>query len=67
MLKEFTSRDGWYPYAALTLSGNVLYGTDFPHNVGDMKGNEVPLEFFLDYAWDPKGLTVDKIPAWERK
>lgn len=34
-------------------------------NVGDMKGNEVPLEFFLDFAWDPAKLPVERIGGWE--
>jgi hypothetical protein len=34
-------------------------------NVGDMKGNELPLQFFLDYAWDPSRLGLSDIPAWE--
>lgn len=35
-------------------------------NVGDIKGNEVPLDFFLDFAWNPRGLPVDAIGNWER-
>ncbi|GAA2341564.1 glycosyl hydrolase 115 family protein [Saccharopolyspora halophila] len=35
-------------------------------NAGDMKGNELPLQFFLDYAWDPEGLPVERIGEWER-
>ena len=36
-------------------------------NVGDMKNEEVPLQFFLDYAWNPAALTSDKITAWEKQ
>ncbi|MEN3306097.1 MAG: hypothetical protein V7603_2299 [Micromonosporaceae bacterium] len=36
-------------------------------NVGDMKNEELPLQFFLDYAWNPAALTLDKLPAWERR
>ncbi|WP_239134212.1 glycosyl hydrolase 115 family protein [Rugosimonospora africana] len=35
-------------------------------NVGDLKGNELALQFFLDYAWAPDALDVDRIPDWER-
>ncbi|MGH3415408.1 MAG: glycosyl hydrolase 115 family protein, partial [Actinocrinis sp.] len=35
-------------------------------NVGDMKGNELPLQFFLDYAWNPDALRMQDIPDWER-
>ncbi len=35
-------------------------------NVGDMKGNELSLQFFLDYAWNPDALGMADIPAWER-
>jgi hypothetical protein len=36
-------------------------------NVGDLKGNELPLQFFLDYAWDPDALPSERIPDWERR
>lgn len=35
-------------------------------NVGDMKGAELSLQFFLDYAWNPDALTLRDIPDWER-
>jgi hypothetical protein len=35
-------------------------------NVGDFKGNELPLQFFLDYAWNPDRWPVDRLPEWER-
>ncbi|MFJ3423174.1 glycosyl hydrolase 115 family protein [Streptomyces sp. NPDC086082] len=34
-------------------------------NVGDLKGNELPTEFFLDYAWNPAAWDADDLPAWE--
>src|SRR5450756_474478 len=36
-------------------------------NVGDIKNNEEPLQFFLDYAWNPNALPLDKIADWERQ
>ncbi|MFJ9567386.1 glycosyl hydrolase 115 family protein [Streptomyces fuscichromogenes] len=35
-------------------------------NVGDLKGNELPTEFFLDYAWNPDRLPFDRLAEWER-
>ncbi|MEV0907121.1 glycosyl hydrolase 115 family protein [Streptomyces hokutonensis] len=34
-------------------------------NVGDLKGNELPTEFFLNYAWNPEGWDADELPGWE--
>ncbi|MGW5721301.1 glycosyl hydrolase 115 family protein [Amycolatopsis sp. NPDC003865] len=44
------------------------YGNDrlWVANVGDMKGNELPLQFFLDYAWDPASLPAERLSTWER-
>jgi hypothetical protein len=36
-------------------------------NVGDMKNEEMPLQFFLDYAWDPSRYPVDKLDDWEKQ
>lgn len=36
-------------------------------NVGDIKGNEIPLEFFLDFAWNPDALPVEAIKDWEEQ
>lgn len=36
-------------------------------NVGDLKGNEAPTQFFLDYAWDPARWTTDTVPQWQRR
>lgn len=36
-------------------------------NVGDLKGNEVPTEFFLTYAWNPDRWDLDRLGEWERR
>ncbi|WP_433473922.1 glycosyl hydrolase 115 family protein [Spirillospora sp. CA-142024] len=36
-------------------------------NVGDMKNNELPLQFFLDYAWDPGRWPLSRLKEWERR
>ncbi|OXY98852.1 glycosyl hydrolase [Streptomyces diastatochromogenes] len=36
-------------------------------NVGDLKGNEVPTEFFLNYAWNPSGWPLERLGEWERR
>jgi hypothetical protein len=33
-------------------------------NVGDLKNEELPTQFFLDYAWDP--FPLNRLPDWER-
>ncbi|WP_437819818.1 glycosyl hydrolase 115 family protein [Sorangium sp. So ce1078] len=45
------------------------YGVDrlWVVNVGDMKNEEHPLEFFLDYAWNPDRWPVERIPVWEKQ
>ncbi|MER5266244.1 glycosyl hydrolase 115 family protein [Actinosynnema sp. NPDC002837] len=45
------------------------YGVDrlWVVNAGDVKGNELPLQFFLDYAWDPGRCPVEKLGEWERR
>ncbi|MEO3754514.1 glycosyl hydrolase 115 family protein [Streptomyces sp. B6B3] len=45
------------------------YGIDrlWVVNVGDMKAEELPLQFFLDYAWDPERWDVDQLGEWERQ
>jgi hypothetical protein len=47
----------------------VAYGVTrlWVANVGDMKGNEVPLQFFLDYAWNPVSWSADQLTEWERQ
>lgn len=34
-------------------------------NVGDFKGNELPLQFFLDYAWNPAQWPSTRLSEWE--
>jgi hypothetical protein len=36
-------------------------------NVGDIKPMEFPIQFFLDYAWDPSRLTAERLPAYTRE
>ncbi|MFF4489774.1 glycosyl hydrolase 115 family protein [Streptomyces sp. NPDC001544] len=36
-------------------------------NVGDLKGNELPTEFFLTYAWNPDRWDLDRLGEWERR
>ncbi|GII23921.1 glycosyl hydrolase 115 family protein [Planosporangium mesophilum] len=36
-------------------------------NVGDMKNEELPLQFFLDYAWDPSRWPIERLGEWERR
>jgi hypothetical protein len=36
-------------------------------NVGDMKNEEEPLQFFLDYAWNPSALPLSRLGEWERQ
>ncbi|WP_437767896.1 glycosyl hydrolase 115 family protein [Sorangium sp. So ce281] len=45
------------------------YGVDrlWMVNVGDLKNEEHPLEFFLDYAWNPERWPIERLPVWERK
>ncbi|MDX1674319.1 MAG: glycosyl hydrolase 115 family protein [Longimicrobiales bacterium] len=35
-------------------------------NVGDIKPMELPISFFLEYAWDPDRLPADRLPEWTR-
>jgi hypothetical protein len=45
------------------------YGVDriWMVNVGDLKNEELPTQFFLDYAWNPQRLPIERIPAWEKE
>ena len=36
-------------------------------NVGDLKPMELPISFFLDYAWDPGRWPVDSLPEYTRR
>ncbi|HBQ58612.1 MAG TPA: glycosyl hydrolase, partial [Balneolaceae bacterium] len=33
-------------------------------NVGDLKPMEFPISFFLDHAWDPEEMTIDKMESY---
>ena len=35
-------------------------------NVGDLKPMELPISFFLDYAWDPDRWPVERLPDYTR-
>ncbi|BCJ48760.1 hypothetical protein Asp14428_02350 [Actinoplanes sp. NBRC 14428] len=35
-------------------------------NVGDLKNEEEPTQFFLDYAWNPAAIPLHGIGEWER-
>jgi len=45
------------------------YGVDrlWVVNAGDMKTMELPLQFFLDYAWNPDAIPLDRIDDWIRE
>jgi hypothetical protein len=51
------------------LSNAYQYGVDrlWVANVGDMKNEELPLQLFLDYAWNPSALPLDRLDDWERQ
>ena len=36
-------------------------------NVGDLKPMEFPIQFFLDYAWDPARLPAARLPEYTRQ
>ncbi|MEQ4304872.1 glycosyl hydrolase 115 family protein [Plantactinospora sp. B6F1] len=44
------------------------YGVDrlWVVNVGDMKNEELPLQLFLDYAWDPDAIPIERLDDWQR-
>ena len=44
------------------------YGADqlWVVNVGDLKPMELPIQFFLDYAWNPDAWPLAKLPAYTR-
>ena len=35
-------------------------------NVGDLKPMEYPIQFFLDYAWDPSRIPASRLPEYAR-
>lgn len=45
------------------------YGIDqlWVVNAGDLKAEELPLQFFLDYAWDPASWPIERLGEWERQ
>lgn len=44
----------------------LTYGADriWITNIGDLKPLELPIEFFLTMAWDPKAVSKDRIAEW---
>ena len=36
-------------------------------NVGDLKEEEAPTQFFLDYAWNPDSIPVSDVWNWEKR
>ncbi len=48
-------------HAAYTYGVNRLW----MFNVGDMKNSEAPLQFSLDYAWNPNAYSSGNLAAWE--
>ncbi|MBF9132464.1 glycosyl hydrolase 115 family protein [Plantactinospora sp. S1510] len=48
------------------LNLTYTYGVDklWVVNVGDMKNEELPLQLFLDYAWDPASIPIEKLDEW---
>ncbi|HEU5156807.1 MAG TPA: glycosyl hydrolase 115 family protein [Streptosporangiaceae bacterium] len=51
------------------LSTSYKYGVDrlWMFNVGDMKNEELPLQFSLDYAWNPNAMPLEKVGAWHER
>jgi len=45
------------------------YGVDriWIVNVGDLKPMELPISFFLDYAWDPARWPAERLPEYTRR
>ena len=36
-------------------------------NTGDLKPMEFPIQFFLDYAWNPKAIPAERLPEYTRQ
>jgi Glycosyl hydrolase family 115/Gylcosyl hydrolase family 115 C-terminal domain len=51
----------------LNLSYNYGVSRLWMVNVGDLKNEEHPLEFFMDYAWNPSRWTLDRLQQWEEQ
>lgn len=51
------------------LNLSYSYGVDrlWMVNVGDMKNDEHPIEFFMDYAWNPRSWPIERLQAWEEQ
>ncbi|MGH3391685.1 MAG: glycosyl hydrolase 115 family protein, partial [Actinomadura sp.] len=51
------------------LNLSYTYGVDrlWVFNVGDMKTSELPLQFSLDYAWNPDRWPLEKLGEWEER
>ncbi|WP_377272250.1 glycosyl hydrolase 115 family protein [Peterkaempfera sp. SMS 1(5)a] len=51
------------------LNQTATYGSHglWVTNVGDLKGNELPTQFFLDYAWAPHRWPLESLPEWEEQ
>ncbi|WP_344861103.1 glycosyl hydrolase 115 family protein [Planomonospora alba] len=51
------------------LHTSYRYGIDrlWVVNVGDFKNEELPTQFFLDYAWDPDALPLERLGEWEER
>ena len=47
----------------------LAYGVDriWVVNVGDLKPMEFPIQFFLDYAWDPAAWPAERLPEYTRR
>ncbi len=47
---------------------NIAYQTGIDRiwiiNVGDLKPKEMPIDFIMDYAWDPDAIPADKVDDW---
>lgn len=50
------------------LNTSYQYGIDrlWVVNVGDLKNAEMSTQFFLDYAWSPSALPLEKLGTWEK-
>lgn len=50
---------------------NLAYRTGIDRlwmvNVGDLKNEEAPTQFFLDYAWNPDAWPADAVDDWTRQ
>ena len=47
----------------------VSYGVDrlWVANVGDLKNNELPTQYYLDYAWNPNRWQLGNLTEWEQR